>query len=215
MKRSPIRLVMGTFTTSLLVCLSATAIAAQVPDAPSAEIVAPAPVSDTTPLTADDAAALEPGQWLWRPDAASGGPISITVDLGQQVAYIYEGDTLIGVSTVSTGRDGHLTPVGDFTILQKQLKHRSNLYNSAPMPYMQRLTWDGVALHAGGVPGYRESHGCIHLPAAFAKILYGVTQLGASVQVIDGPQSTDGFDSETIASADMDSAGGMPVGMEH
>jgi len=174
-------------------------------------------VSDTTPLTQADAATLQPGQWLWRPDTAGDGPVSITVDLGQQIAYVYEGGTLIGISTVSTGRDGHLTPVGDFTILQKQLKHRSNLYNSAPMPYMQRLTWDGVALHAGGVPGYRESHGCIHLPPAFAKILYGVTQLGASVQVIDGPQPTldDGLDtSETIVSADTGS-GGTPVAMEH
>src|SRR3546814_18004653 len=73
------------------------------------------------------------------------------------------------------------TPTGIFTILQKKVDHKSNLYDDAPMPYMQRLTWSGIAMHAGNLPGYPASHGCIRLPLAFAEHLYGVTQLGLTV----------------------------------
>lgn len=137
-------------------------------------------------LSVADADTLKPGDYLWHPEVASAGPIGIVVDLERQVAFVYRGDTLIGISTVSTGKDGHETPLGTFPILQKQVEHKSNLYDSAPMPYMQRLTWDGVALHAGGVPGYRESHGCVHLPPAFAKALYNLTDLGATVAITNG-----------------------------
>jgi hypothetical protein len=92
---------------------------------------------------------------------------------------------LIGVSTVSTGRPGHETPTGVFTILQKRKEHYSNLYNNAPMPFMQRLTWDGIALHAGNLPGHPASHGCIRLPLGFAERLFGVTALGMTVIVTD------------------------------
>jgi lipoprotein-anchoring transpeptidase ErfK/SrfK len=136
-------------------------------------------------LTAADADTLKPGGYLWHPEVASAGPVAMVVDLDRQVAFVYRGDALIGVTTVSTGRDGHETPLGTFPILQKQVEHKSNLYNAAPMPYMQRLTWDGVALHAGGVPGYRESHGCVHLPVAFAKALYSETDLGAVVAITE------------------------------
>jgi lipoprotein-anchoring transpeptidase ErfK/SrfK len=97
---------------------------------------------------------------------------------------------LIGVSTVSTGKPGHDTPTGTFNILEKQLKHRSTLYNDAPMPFMQRLTWDGVALHAGNIPGYPASHGCIRLPAAFAELLFNATRLGVSVTITDEAPSS-------------------------
>lgn len=80
---------------------------------------------------------------------------------GWQKAYVYRNGVLIGVATVSAGRPGHLTPTGVFTILQKQKEHRSTIYDGAPMPYMERLTWGGIALHAGGLPGYPESHGCV------------------------------------------------------
>ena len=87
------------------------------------------------------------------------------------------------VSTVSTGKKGHETPTGVFTILQKNKDHRSNLYDDAPMPYMQRLTWDGIALHSGNLPGYPASHGCVRMPDGFAKRLFAETELGMTVIV--------------------------------
>lgn len=148
-----------------------------------------APIALVAPdqaFTAAAAGTLKPGDYLWHPELASAGLIGIVVDLERQVAFVYRGDTLIGLTTVSTGKDGHETPLGTFAILQKQVEHRSNLYGAASMPYMQRLTSDGVALHAGGVPGYRESHGCVHLPPAFAKMLYKLTDLGATVAITEG-----------------------------
>ena len=126
---------------------------------------------------------LKPGQWVWAPEIAPDGPITVYVDLSRQVATVYRNGVRIGVSTVSTGKPGHETPTGVFTILQKDAKHRSSTYNNAPMPYQQRLTWDGVALHAGGLPGYPESHGCVHLPYEFARLLFGETPMGATVIV--------------------------------
>src|SRR5579871_5281314 len=90
---------------------------------------------------------------------------------------------LIGATTVSTGRPGHLTPTGVFTVLQKQKEHRSTIYDGAPMPHMERLTWGGIALHAGGLPGYPESHGCVHLPSEFAKLLFDISPAGMTVVI--------------------------------
>jgi hypothetical protein len=84
---------------------------------------------------------------------------------------------------VSTGKPGHGTPTGVFTILQKDKDHHSKKYDNAAMPYSERLTWDGVALHAGGLPGYPSSHGCIHLPSVFAQQLFGITELGMTIVV--------------------------------
>jgi hypothetical protein len=81
------------------------------------------------------------------------------------------------------GEEGHETPTGVFTILQKNEKHKSNIYNNAPMPYMQRLTWDGIALHAGNLPGYPQSHGCVRMPMAFAENLFKSTEKGGTVVV--------------------------------
>lgn len=134
---------------------------------------------------ADRVAKLKPGAYLWAPELAPDGPILIVVSLETQRAYVYRNGLPIGVATVSTGKDGHKTPTGVFTILQKQVDHRSNLYDDAPMPYMQRLTWSGVAMHAGNLPGYPASHGCIRLPLGFAKLLYGVTRLGLTVVITD------------------------------
>lgn len=124
---------------------------------------------------------MRPGDYLWAPEAAPAGPVIVVVSLAKQRAYVYRNGVLIGISTASTGTAGHETPTGIFTILQKKVDHRSNLYNDAPMPYMQRLTWDGIAMHAGNLPGYPASHGCIRLPLAFAQHLYGVTQIGLTV----------------------------------
>jgi hypothetical protein len=131
------------------------------------------------------AATLPPGQWVWAPTVAPTGPVLIYVDLSRQIATVYRNGVRIGVATVSSGKAGYETPTGVFTILQKDATHHSNKYHDAPMPYQQRLTWDGVALHAGGLPGYPESHGCVHLPYGFSRELFAITTLGATV-VIDG-----------------------------
>ena len=120
-------------------------------------------------------AIMAPGDYEWDPSRSPAGDVVIVVSLPQQLVHVYRGGVRIGMSTISSGRPGHDTPTGVFTILQKQKMHRSTLYDDAPMPFMQRLTWDGVALHAGRLPGYPASHGCIRLPAAFAEALYDVT----------------------------------------
>lgn len=129
---------------------------------------------------------LRNGEFAWRDDVAAAGPVAIVISLADQLAYVYRGGELVGVSTVSTGKPGKSTPAGTFTILQKKVFHRSNLYSNAPMPYMQRLTWTGIAIHAGQLPGYPASHGCIRLPAAFAKRLYDVTEMGGAVRIVAG-----------------------------
>ncbi len=128
---------------------------------------------------------LKPGEFLWAPEIAPEGPVLLIVSLATQRAILYRNGIPIGVSTVSTGRTGYDTPTGVFTVLQKQVEHYSNLYDNAPMPYMQRLTWGGVALHGGNLPGYPASHGCIRLPQDFAKRLYGVTRLGMTVVITE------------------------------
>jgi lipoprotein-anchoring transpeptidase ErfK/SrfK len=135
------------------------------------------------------AAELRPGQYHWQEALAAPGT-SIVVSLALQRIYVYRGGALVGVASVSTGKRGKSTPPGDFTILQKARFHRSNLYSNAPMPFMQRLTWTGIALHAGVNPGYPASHGCIRLPLAFARDLFGMTALGTSVLVADYPPQT-------------------------
>ena len=115
---------------------------------------------------------LRPGQFTWTPELAPQGPVAVIVSLPEQRAYVYRNGVRIGVSTTSTGKPGHATPPGIYTILQKRREHYSNLYDDAPMPFMQRLSWDGVALHAGNLPGYPASHGCVRLPLGFAERLF-------------------------------------------
>lgn len=121
--------------------------------------------------------------FTWTPTLAPRGPVLIVVSLAEQRAYVYRNGVRIGMSPVSTGKMGYETPTGVFTILQKHREHYSNLYDGAPMPYMQRLTWDGIALHAGPVTGYPASHGCIRLPYAFSERVFGVTTPGTTVIV--------------------------------
>lgn len=109
------------------------------------------------------------------------------MSLATQRAVVYSNGVPIGISTVSTGRPGFETPTGTFVILQKRVEHYSNIYDNAPMPYMQRPTWGGVALHAGQLPGYPASHGCIRLPLEFARLLYDVTHHGMTVVITDRP----------------------------
>ena len=136
------------------------------------------------PMTME-AAVARPGSYVWQPERAPDGAVLVIVSLPEQRAHIYRGGRRIGLTTVSTGSEGRETPPGHFEILQKKVMHRSNLYDDAPMPFMQRLTWDGIALHAGHVPGYPASHGCIRLPRKLAESLYAVTDLGTRVIVAD------------------------------
>jgi hypothetical protein len=149
-------------------------------------VMAQGSAASSAPELARAAEKLKPGEWVWAPQVAPSGPLLIYVDLSRQRATVYRNAVRIAVSTISSGRSGYETPTGVFTILQKDADHKSNLYNAAPMPFQQRLTWDGVALHAGGLPGYPESHGCVHLPYSFAKALFAITKLGATVVVQDG-----------------------------
>ena len=119
------------------------------------------------------------------PQIAPDGPVTIIISVKTQRGYVYRNGVPIGVTSVSTGKKGHETPTGVFTILQKDIDHRSNKYSDAPMPFMQRLTWDGVAMHAGHLPGYPASHGCVRLPHNFAKLLFGITKVGLTVVITD------------------------------
>ena len=120
-------------------------------------------------------------QFTWAPERSPDGPVAIIVSVPEQRVYVYRNGIQIGASSCSTGKSGHDTPTGVFTILQKEEEHYSSKYDDAPMPNMQRLTWDGVALHAGRLPGYPASHGCVRLPPAFAKKLYEITTVGTPV----------------------------------
>ena len=109
----------------------------------------------------------------------------MTIDLTAQRLTVYRDGVLIAASAISTGSLGRETPTGVFTVLEKKVWHRSTTYDNAPMPFMQRLTSKGIAIHAGDLPGYPASHGCIRLPNKFAELLFGVTQLGTQVMITD------------------------------
>jgi lipoprotein-anchoring transpeptidase ErfK/SrfK len=115
------------------------------------------------------------------PEKMPAGPLSIVVSIKQQRLTVYANGQPFAHSPVSTGVPGHPTPQGVFSVIQKNLHHRSNIYSDAPMPYMQRITWSGVAMHEGKLPGYPASHGCIRLPREFAQRLWGMTRIGARV----------------------------------
>lgn len=124
---------------------------------------------------------LKPGQYLWRNVPEGAGGERIVVSLSDQLAYLYRGNTLMAVSTISSGQPGRDTPSGVFSIQAKKPMHRSRKYDNAPMPFAQFITDYGVALHAGYNPGRPASHGCVRLPSAFAKKLYTVTTVGTPV----------------------------------
>ena len=153
--------------------------------AASIAIAGPAVAAES--VAADAVTTLAPNTFVWQDDASI-EPVSIVISINDQRAYVYRGETMIAVSSVSTGKDGNDTPTGTFPILQKATTHRSNLYASAPMPFMQRLTWDGVAIHAGRNPGFPASHGCIRVPTAFARKLFAATNVGTQVIVTEGSQ---------------------------
>lgn len=150
-------------------------------------------------------------KFFWHPEMAPAGPVVVVVSLDEQEIYVYRSGVAIGISPISTGRTGHETPAGIYSILRKERDHHSNLYDDAPMPFMQRLTWNGVALHAGVLPGHPASHGCIRLPMAFAEALFGETQRG-SVVVIANANVAPAFVVHPAAVAPIDLTG-QPMSM--
>ena len=128
---------------------------------------------------------LKPGEYVWASTAPSQGDTRIVVDLLTQMTYVYRGDKLLGASSMSSAKTGHITPYGNWTILEKRPFYRSKKYDNAPMPFMQRIDDYGIAFHGGVNPGYPASHGCMRLPMKFAEKLYGVTRLGTKV-IIEG-----------------------------
>jgi len=128
---------------------------------------------------------LKPGEYVWAAQAPATGDTRIVVDLLTQMTYVYRGDKLLGASSMSSAKTGHITPYGSWTILEKRPFYRSKKYDNAPMPFMQRIDDYGIAFHGGANPGYPASHGCIRLPMKFAEKLYGVTKLGTKV-IIEG-----------------------------
>jgi len=126
------------------------------------------------------------------------GPLVIVVSLNNQTVTAYDNGKVIAKSPISSGMNGHPTPTGIFSILEKNRSHFSNLYGGAPMPFMQRLTNSGIALHAGDLPGYPASHGCIRLPYSFARNLFGITDVGARVIISEQDLTPAEFDSPSL-----------------
>ena len=135
----------------------------------------------------DPSARQKPGKEAAKPDPIPQGPLTLVVSIANQHVTVFDRDTPIMESSVSTGIPGHPTPTGIFSVIEKQRYHASNIYSGAPMPYMQRITWSGIALHQGVVPGHPASHGCIRLPEAFASRLFRTTKVGVRVLVTNHP----------------------------
>jgi lipoprotein-anchoring transpeptidase ErfK/SrfK len=128
---------------------------------------------------------LKPGEYVWAASVPATGDTRIIVDLLTQMTYVYRGDQLLGASTISSAKIGHVTPYGFWSILEKRPFYRSKKYDNAPMPFMQRIDNYGIAFHGGNNPGYPASHGCIRLPMKFAEKLFDATKVGSKV-VIEG-----------------------------
>ncbi|HEY7959728.1 MAG TPA: L,D-transpeptidase family protein [Sphingomicrobium sp.] len=126
---------------------------------------------------------LKPGQYVWRDVPEDAGPERVVISLSDQMAYLYRGDRIMAATTISSGRDSKPTPTGIFAILNKMPMYRSKKYDNAPMPYAEFFEPHGLALHAGYVGDEPNSHGCVHLPAGFAKKLYSITDVGTPVYI--------------------------------
>jgi lipoprotein-anchoring transpeptidase ErfK/SrfK len=121
------------------------------------------------------------------------GPLIIAISIQKQRLKVYDAAGFFAESPISSGMAGHPTPMGVFSVIQKQKLHHSNIYSGAPMPYMQRITWSGIAIHAGVLPGYPASHGCIRMPMAFAMKMWNWTKMGARVVVTPGEMTPADF----------------------
>lgn len=125
--------------------------------------------------------------------------VLIVISKASQRMFVFKDGAPWGASPVSTGKPGHVTPAGVFPILQKKTFHRSNIYSNAPMPFMQRLTWSGIAIHAGRLPGYPASHGCVRLPHTFAQALFKLTHASATTVVITNAAVRSDSQARTLA----------------
>ena len=128
---------------------------------------------------------LKPGDFLWASGIPAKGETRIVVDLLTQTAFVYRGEKVVGITTISSGKKGRETPLGFWSVLSKRKMYRSRKYDSAPMPFAQMIDDHGIALHGGKLPGYPASHGCVRLPMKFAEKLFALTQMGSKV-VIEG-----------------------------
>jgi len=128
---------------------------------------------------------LRPGQYVWATAVPTEGDTKVVIDRLTQMAYVYRGDQLVGAASISTARQGHVTPLGEWKILEKHSFYRSKKYDNAPMPWMERFDEYGTAFHGGANPGYPASHGCIRMPVKFAEKVYGLTKVGTPV-IIEG-----------------------------
>ena len=129
--------------------------------------------------------ALRPGDFRWAAQVPTEGETRVVIDLMSQMFFVYRADQLVGVSTISSGKKGKETQLGYWAVMLKKKKGYSRKYDNAPMPFMQMYDEKGLAFHAGALPGYPASHGCVRLPLAFAERLFGMTKLGTKV-VIEG-----------------------------
>ena len=129
--------------------------------------------------------ALRPGDYRWAASVPADGETRVVIDLLTQLFYVYRGDQLVGVATISSGKKGDETPLGFWSVMLKKKKGFSRKYDNAPMPFMQMYDHKGIAFHAGPNPGYPASHGCVRLPLKFAERLFGMTKIGTKV-IIEG-----------------------------
>lgn len=181
---------------------AAAALLAGCATAPQAPIAPPKPVAVGKPLpyrwtqgnapqAHKDAVALfgplamRPGDFRWAPTVPEAGETKVVIDLLTQLFYVYRGDQLVGVATISSGKKGDETPLGFWAVMLKKKKGFSRKYDNAPMPFMQMYDSKGIAFHAGANPGYPASHGCVRLPLKFAERLFGMTKIGTKV-IIEG-----------------------------
>jgi lipoprotein-anchoring transpeptidase ErfK/SrfK len=143
------------------------------------------------PQAHDDAIALfgplnmRPGEYRWAPTVPEKGETRVIIDLLTQKFYVYRAEQLVGVSTISSGKKGKETQLGFWSVMLKRKLGYSRKYDNAPMPFMQMYDPKGLAFHAGALPGYPASHGCVRLPLKFAERLYGLTAVGTKV-IIEG-----------------------------
>jgi hypothetical protein len=175
-----------------LVLATSGALALMVPTVPAAASIetveAKAEASDAAAMARFDMEDVfgekrpKAGQYQWRKGSFEGDP-RVVISISDQLAYLYRGSELVAVASISTGVDEHPTPTGIFSVMLKKPMHRSQKYENAPMPFMQMFDKYGTALHAGHNPGHRASHGCVRLPAEFARKLYAITDLGATVMI--------------------------------
>jgi lipoprotein-anchoring transpeptidase ErfK/SrfK len=129
--------------------------------------------------------AMRPGEYRWAAAVPQEGETKVVIDTLTQLFYVYRGDKLVGVATISTGKKGRETPLGFWSVMAKKVKGYSRKYDNAAMPYMQMYDSAGIAFHAGPNPGYPASHGCVRLPLKFAEKVYPLTRIGTKV-VIEG-----------------------------